>query len=312
MSAQDSSGKTTGKFDTFTAISGTTYSRLIAFLPTDATKYGVVNAVIDKNGVPSSYAVTPTDTTSSSSKQIATVGWVNSTGNNVVHLNGSETITGEKAFTKTVVLNSELHPCSTTSYNSTNPPASNMAVGTIRWSVNATSGSTSYLGGGKEFARIQPILFTNGDQALYFSVYNQQNPQKGRAILGITHSADGNTYYATLDAIIGATDNSSKIPTTAWCTTASKEGNLIGAPNYSAAVDITISVQTSYTATENGFILLGGIAANNSEVYVDGVTVGYITNSSIATSFIIPISKGSVCSVASGASISWSKFVPCK
>ena len=41
---------------------------------------------------------TPTDTTATSSTQIATVGWVNLTGNNLVHLNSAETITGIKTF----------------------------------------------------------------------------------------------------------------------------------------------------------------------------------------------------------------------
>lgn len=44
------------------------------------------------------YSVTPTDTTSTSSNQIATVGWANSTGNNILHLASAETITGDKTF----------------------------------------------------------------------------------------------------------------------------------------------------------------------------------------------------------------------
>ncbi|MBR3490196.1 MAG: hypothetical protein IKH36_01775 [Bacilli bacterium] len=44
-------------------------------------------------------APTPTDTTTTSGTQIATTGWVNTVGNNVMHLNGTETITGAKTFT---------------------------------------------------------------------------------------------------------------------------------------------------------------------------------------------------------------------
>lgn len=46
----------------------------------------------------------PSDTTSTSSAQIATTGWVNTLGNNVVHLSGSETISGTKTFNGAVYL----------------------------------------------------------------------------------------------------------------------------------------------------------------------------------------------------------------
>ena len=48
------------------------------------------------------YAPTPTDTTSTSSNKIATVGWVNTVGNNVAHLSGDETIAGTKTFSSTI------------------------------------------------------------------------------------------------------------------------------------------------------------------------------------------------------------------
>lgn len=43
-------------------------------------------------------APTPTDTTTTSGTQIATTGWVNTVGNNVVHRTGDESITGRKNF----------------------------------------------------------------------------------------------------------------------------------------------------------------------------------------------------------------------
>ena len=47
-------------------------------------------------------APTPTDTTTTSGTQIATTGWVNTTGNNVVHKTGNETIAGTKTFSSTI------------------------------------------------------------------------------------------------------------------------------------------------------------------------------------------------------------------
>jgi hypothetical protein len=51
-------------------------------------------------------AQTPTSdvATSTTSKQIATVGWVNTVGNNVVHLSGTETIAGSKTFSGTIIV----------------------------------------------------------------------------------------------------------------------------------------------------------------------------------------------------------------
>lgn len=46
----------------------------------------------------------PTDTTSTTSKQVANAGWVNSVGNNVVHKTGDETITGVKTFNGAVTM----------------------------------------------------------------------------------------------------------------------------------------------------------------------------------------------------------------
>lgn len=51
-----------------------------------------------KDGAVLMRGVTPTTTTSTASVDVATTGWVNSVGNNVVHLTGSETISGIKNF----------------------------------------------------------------------------------------------------------------------------------------------------------------------------------------------------------------------
>ena len=67
------------------------------------TKSSIISVAVDSAGVTTAQAPTPTDTTSTASTQIATVGWVNTVGNNVVHLNGNEAITGTKDFTGATV-----------------------------------------------------------------------------------------------------------------------------------------------------------------------------------------------------------------
>lgn len=56
----------------------------------------------DANEVGIATAPTPTTTTDQASTQIATTGWVNKKGNNVVHLSDAETITGAKTFTSEI------------------------------------------------------------------------------------------------------------------------------------------------------------------------------------------------------------------
>lgn len=68
------------------------------------TKSSIISVAVDSAGVTTAQAPTPTDTTSTASTQIATVGWVNTVGNNVVHLNGNESITGTKTMTGATVL----------------------------------------------------------------------------------------------------------------------------------------------------------------------------------------------------------------
>lgn len=81
---------------------GNPYEGVGLFLDNDANK-PAFSAYTDKivigSGSIPAYANTPTDTTTTSGTQMATTGWVNSTGNNVVHLTDSETISGDKTFT---------------------------------------------------------------------------------------------------------------------------------------------------------------------------------------------------------------------
>lgn len=84
---------------------GNPYEGVGLFLDNDANK-SALTAYVDKIVIGSSslpaYAVTPTDTTATNGTQIATTGWVNSTGNNVVHRTGNETIAGTKTFSSTI------------------------------------------------------------------------------------------------------------------------------------------------------------------------------------------------------------------
>lgn len=62
-----------------------------------------IQVQVDNTGTTTATAPEPTDTISDTSKHIATCGWVNKTGNNVVHLTDDETIAGNKKFTGTIL-----------------------------------------------------------------------------------------------------------------------------------------------------------------------------------------------------------------
>jgi hypothetical protein len=64
----------------------------------NSTNYAAISVFYPTSGNPYTYAPTPTDTTTTSGTQIATTGWVNSVGNNVMHLTDYENITGYKSF----------------------------------------------------------------------------------------------------------------------------------------------------------------------------------------------------------------------
>jgi hypothetical protein len=78
---------------------GNVQTKLTACQPVaNSTTYAAISVFYPTSGNPYTYAPTPTDTTTTSGTQIATTGWVNSVGNNVMHLTDYENITGYKSF----------------------------------------------------------------------------------------------------------------------------------------------------------------------------------------------------------------------
>lgn len=65
------------------------------------TRNAIVSAVVSPTGEIYATCPTPSSATDSSTK-IATTAWVNTIGNSVVHIAGTETITGNKTFTETI------------------------------------------------------------------------------------------------------------------------------------------------------------------------------------------------------------------
>lgn len=92
--------------------------------------------------------------------------------------------------------------------------------------------------------------FTDGSTKSLLKVHSPADPSTSSEIC-IRAKSDG-TFYTYAPTPSSVTDNATKIATTAWCTNASKTGNLFGAPNYSGVVTWTGTGKK--TASTNGIL----------------------------------------------------------
>lgn len=106
-----------GKFIAMTQYQYLTDGRIEAILraynPKSETSYAQIGVAYKTDGTVFTAAPRPTDTTTTSGTQIATTGWVNSVGNNVVHLTGNETIAGNKTLSGSATFQTEITQSST-------------------------------------------------------------------------------------------------------------------------------------------------------------------------------------------------------
>lgn len=98
-----------GKFIAMTQYQYLTDGRIEAILraynPNSETSYTQIGIAYKADGTVFTNCPTPTDTTTTSGTQIATTGWVNSVGNNLVHRSGDEEIGGTKTFKASPAVN---------------------------------------------------------------------------------------------------------------------------------------------------------------------------------------------------------------
>lgn len=95
-----------GLFTTHVQTNGTTVTWMSAFKNVaNSTDSASIRVYYPTSGSPYTYAPNPTDTSSTSSQQIATVGWVNnpSIATNIVHRTGDETVGGVKTFSSQAI-----------------------------------------------------------------------------------------------------------------------------------------------------------------------------------------------------------------
>lgn len=95
-----------GLFATHLQTSGTVWTGMAAYKNVaNSTDAASIRVYYPTSGSPYTYAPNPTDTSSTSSQQIATVGWVNNPAKstNIVHRTGDETIGGTKTFSSQAI-----------------------------------------------------------------------------------------------------------------------------------------------------------------------------------------------------------------
>lgn len=194
---------------------GTTESCLRAFRNVaNSTEFADITVSQPVTGSPYTYAPTPTDTTSTSSHQIATVGWVNSSGNNLMHLSGNETIAGTKTFVNTPIL-SQSTPyvvfSSTDITKGTNPSENKNYVITCSYDNSA--------GVDKAIGRFEVVLRSNGLVSAQIAAYKNEAGSTEGAAIAVYYPQTGSPYTAAPTPTATTSTSSSQIATVGWVNT---------------------------------------------------------------------------------------------
>ena len=250
-------------------------------------KYAQLAVGVNSEGSLFTSAPAPTTTTSTTSDQMATTGWVNTVGNNVVHLSGTETITGSKTYT-----------------------ANYLEFKNTGLATNADAPASGEMNRG--------FFCSANDGSAFGSVSIGQLPTYNRVLLSVSKNISGTqhveyaglvmldngTTYMTVPTPSSATSNTTHVATTGWVNTANKTGYGIGAPNYAAYQQITLNASNQYTATENGWILAE--VNSGSKVTISNIVPAYSSQGQTATVF--PIAKGQTMTVVGSGKFF---FIPC-
>ena len=135
---------------------------------------------IDSSGNKYMTAPTPTDTTTTSGNQVATTGWVNSNGNNVIHKTGNETIGGRKTYTESYV------------HKNFDLTKGTLPASTNWWSNEYTDKNGSGLS--NRLACMEYSISTNGDAYTYLRTYKYASNNTDSTTLSIVYPNSGNPY----------------------------------------------------------------------------------------------------------------------
>lgn len=197
---------------------------------TDSADDGVYLELFNDNGVGYSKCPAPNDTTSTSSNKIATTGWVNSVGNNVVHKTDDEIIIGQKTLQNSMLI----FKTTNVAYNET--PSSNQ-YGGLSWNDKNNT----------QICSIYSALYSNGGGLVGL---NLKNKSGNTELLALRYDTNGNFY--TEAPLAAANAVGKEIVTANWVL-----------PNYSKATNKTAG--TIYTPTKDVRVIIAGTIQNSGD-----------------------------------------------
>lgn len=148
---------------------------------------------------------TPSDTTSTSSQQAATVGWANTIGNNLVHKSGAETIAGVKTFTSTINGNA----ATVTNGVYTNTDQTITGTKTIMTAKLHIKNDSIVTGTAPSSTQVNSVQFVDSNDRVMGWVYSSYNAQKEAAVRlqAMKSNAAGDTEYSSIGVAYPATGN---------------------------------------------------------------------------------------------------------
>ena len=133
--------------------------------------------------------------------------------NTVVHLTGNETIAGTKTFTgNPIERKGNPYFC----FCNTNVEKGTLPESDCNW-VLAFGDTTSTTSSNNSIGRFDGKINTSGTSSVYMRAYNYVAETNTSAAIGIHYPLNG-TAYTSAPTPSSATDNSTKIATTAWVT----------------------------------------------------------------------------------------------
>lgn len=294
---QDSSSNTMGRFthQYFTNKASQVSIEAIKSNALGDTDVATLSVTYPASGDPYASCPTPTTvTTSKTSTRIATTGWVNSIGNNVVHLDGTETITGNKTFSDRI--DSTVTRYAMSIIQSDLAKGSNPSSDIIK-NISFQGSDSPYLSS-SAFARIHFGLSSAGTTQSSLLAFKNQASSSDYEYIGISYPTSGNPYtHAPASDVIGSIVTTTGISKSSngYC----KLGNgLIIQWGYtSASTTMNVTLPTPFTTdtykvtantiynggdlmalgisskTENGFTIraYGGAANHNA----NWIAIGY-------------------------------------
>ena len=220
-----------GLFETSVNPDGSVATYIAAYKNTaDISTNAQICVIYPATGNPYAICPTPTDTTTTSGVQIATTGWVNSTGNNLVHLTGDETITGSKTLQNSMLV----FKTTGTAYNET--PVSNQ-YGGLSWNDKNNT----------QICSIYSAIYSNGGGLVGFNLKNKSGNVE---LLSLRYDSSNNFY--TEAPLAAANAVGKQIITANWVL-----------PNYSKATNK--SAETTYTPNKNVRVIIAGTIQNSGD-----------------------------------------------